>query len=88
MGCKREAPFSRRLTNETEVQVIGKEDKYMSVCRTCYFKPEIQSPHKIAQIKNQNKRPLSEIQEEIEDSEKTATPTKRKLFNIHSDPLA
>ena len=84
MGCKRDAPFSRRLTNETEVQVIGNEDKYMAVCRECYFKPEIESPHKSAP-KTKNKRPLCEIQEEIEDSEKR-TPTKRKLFkNIHSE---
>ena len=67
MNCHREAPFSRRLTDETEVEVIGSEDKYMSVCRTCYFKPDIQSPHKkVANSVNvqATKRPLNVIQED------------------------
>ena len=42
MSCRGEAAFSRRLGNEKEVEVIGHEDKYMSVCRACFQKPDIQ----------------------------------------------
>eukprot|EP00055_Hartaetosiga_balthica_P005182 m.14806 g.14806 ORF g.14806 m.14806 type:complete len:197 (-) comp4374_c0_seq1:918-1508(-) len=38
MVCKREAAFSKRMSLEREVEVIGGVDKYMSVCRQCYFK--------------------------------------------------
>lgn len=29
--------FTTRISSETEVEVIGGADKYMSVCRKCYF---------------------------------------------------
>lgn len=31
--CGQEASFTRRITNEEEVEVIGNEDKYQAVCR-------------------------------------------------------
>jgi thymidine kinase len=37
MGCGKDAPFSYRLTSDTEVEVIGGAEKYMAVCRTCYL---------------------------------------------------
>ncbi|XP_065826518.1 thymidine kinase, cytosolic-like [Oscarella lobularis] len=42
MNCFRDASFSRRLTAETKVEVIGGADKYMAVCRECYGLPSIQ----------------------------------------------
>lgn len=36
MICRKDAAFSRRLGRETAVEVIGGEDKYMAVCRSCY----------------------------------------------------
>ncbi|XP_058022553.1 thymidine kinase, cytosolic isoform X2 [Ahaetulla prasina] len=38
MECYREASYTKRLGTEKEVEVIGGEDKYHSVCRVCYFK--------------------------------------------------
>ena len=35
--CKKSAAFTARLTNETEVKVIGGLEKYKPVCRSCYF---------------------------------------------------
>ena len=32
-----EAAFSKRITEEAGVEVIGGADKYMAVCRRCYF---------------------------------------------------
>eukprot|EP00730_Choanoeca_flexa_P003935 TRINITY_DN11541_c1_g2_i5.p1 TRINITY_DN11541_c1_g2~~TRINITY_DN11541_c1_g2_i5.p1 ORF type:complete len:331 (+),score=32.21 TRINITY_DN11541_c1_g2_i5:80-1072(+) len=37
MICNRDAAFSKRLGNETEVELIGGADKYIAVCRKCYF---------------------------------------------------
>ena len=36
MMCYHDTPFSRRLTTETEVEVIGGADKYIAVCRSCF----------------------------------------------------
>ena len=34
--CFDEAPFTHRTTDETELEVVGGEDKYEAVCRSCY----------------------------------------------------
>lgn len=34
--CKRDAPFTRRTSGETAVEVVGAKDKYEAVCRACY----------------------------------------------------
>ncbi|KAL1140870.1 hypothetical protein AAG570_000798 [Ranatra chinensis] len=41
MSCSRSAPFTKRISNDTEVEVIGGVDKYMAVCQMCY---ELESP--------------------------------------------
>lgn len=40
MRCFRDASFTKRLGSETEVEVIGGSDKYISVCRACFASPE------------------------------------------------
>lgn len=40
--CGNDALFSERLSSETNVTVIGGSDKYMSVCRKCYYRNKIQ----------------------------------------------
>lgn len=37
MRCHKKAAFSKRLGKETQVEVIGGSDKYIAVCRPCYF---------------------------------------------------
>lgn len=37
MNCFGEAAFSKRTTEEDSLEVIGGADKYMAVCRQCYF---------------------------------------------------
>ena len=39
MSCSRDAAFSKRISEEAGVEVIGGADKYMAVCRQCYFSP-------------------------------------------------
>lgn len=34
--CQRDAPFTMRISEETEVELIGGSDKYVAVCRSCY----------------------------------------------------
>ncbi|KAF6019201.1 TK1 [Bugula neritina] len=36
MQCFREASFTKRTSAETEVEVLGGSEKYLSVCRTCH----------------------------------------------------
>ena len=40
-GCARPACFSRRLTAETAVEVIGGADKYIATCRACHQDPDL-----------------------------------------------
>ncbi len=35
--CKKEASFTKRITDNTEVESIGGSDQYKAVCRACYF---------------------------------------------------
>lgn len=39
MVCFKDAAFSKRISTEDGVEVIGGADKYMAVCRRCYFSP-------------------------------------------------
>ncbi|AST09285.1 thymidine kinase [Murmansk poxvirus] len=41
MKCFKEAPFSRRIGSETEIEIIGGKDKYLSVCRKCYHEGDV-----------------------------------------------
>jgi len=38
-NCNKPAPFSRRLTRETEQRVIGGSERYAPVCRSCRLGP-------------------------------------------------
>jgi thymidine kinase len=38
MICRKEAAFSKRISAETAVEVIGGSDKYIAACRHCYNK--------------------------------------------------
>ncbi|AOA33024.1 hypothetical protein GTPV_gp062 [Goatpox virus Pellor] len=37
MECYKDAAFSKRITKEKEIELIGGKEKYKSVCRKCYF---------------------------------------------------
>ncbi|XP_065191590.1 thymidine kinase, cytosolic-like [Sycon ciliatum] len=41
MHCCQDASFTRRLGQETEVEVIGGADKYVAVCRKCFHLPTL-----------------------------------------------
>ena len=46
--CFHDAGFTRRLSDEKEVTVIGGSDKYIAVCRSCFSSPlEVKSPSKL-----------------------------------------
>lgn len=34
--CQKDAPFTMRISEETEVELIGGADKYVAVCRSCF----------------------------------------------------
>ncbi|ALA62434.1 thymidine kinase [Turkeypox virus] len=37
MKCYKDASFSKRVTDDTRVKLIGGKETYMAVCRTCFF---------------------------------------------------
>lgn len=37
LSCHNDAYFSKRISDEDEINVIGGKDKYISVCRRCYY---------------------------------------------------
>ncbi|XP_064618002.1 thymidine kinase, cytosolic-like [Liolophura sinensis] len=40
MKCFSAASFTKRKGSEKEVEVIGGADKYLAVCRTCFYSPQ------------------------------------------------
>jgi len=36
MVCNEEASFTKRIVDDTALQVIGGSDKYVAVCRNCF----------------------------------------------------
>ena len=40
-NCGADAAFSRRLTDETKIEIIGGADKYVAVCRRCFHLSEL-----------------------------------------------
>ncbi|KAL0055305.1 hypothetical protein WJX82_010437 [Trebouxia sp. C0006] len=38
--CHKSASFTKRLSAETDIQVVGGADKYTALCRTCFQKPD------------------------------------------------
>lgn len=41
MNCFGEGSYTKRISADKEVEVIGGADKYMAVCRSCYFSPVV-----------------------------------------------
>jgi hypothetical protein len=37
MKCYADASFSKRLCEETQVELIGGKESYIAVCRSCYI---------------------------------------------------
>ena len=37
--CGQDASFTKRITTEEAIEVIGGADKYIATCRTCFHKP-------------------------------------------------
>ena len=45
-NCNNPAPFSHRTSNSTEQVLIGSEDKYIPLCRSCLFQSNMKTtPH-------------------------------------------
>lgn len=50
MSCGKKASFTKRISSEEKIDVIGGLDKYMAVCRECYKVP---NPTKRTPFKNE-----------------------------------
>lgn len=71
MSCYEEASYTKRISSETAVEVIGGCDKYIAACRKCYF---LGTPQK-----QSHDLPLKAIQENMESND-TLSLCKRRLL--------
>eukprot|EP01083_Nonionella_stella_P287905 980069_1 len=46
MVCFRDAAFTKRITTETQIEVIGGQESYISVCRSCFHDDNTKLPEK------------------------------------------
>lgn len=67
MMCYQEASFTKRKGTETELEVIGGQDKYLAACRACYKSPE-------RTIKDKERREKAEVNA-------TASPVLKNIKN-------
>ncbi|GFT45675.1 thymidine kinase, cytosolic [Nephila pilipes] len=56
MICYEDASYTKRIGNETQLEVIGGTDKYMAVCRSCYSASSQQTD----KLANTNDLPVDE----------------------------
>lgn len=75
--CQDDAAYSARLSNETAVEVIGGADKYIAVCRTCYFET---TTGRIDASK------LSEILDALHPKTSTGSRTHQHRIHVPHDP--
>jgi len=72
MVCFKDAAFSKRISTEDGVEVIGGADKYMAVCRRCYFSPvKVAASPRIA-VKTKQREAVEEV---------GVSPAKKMLFS-------
>ncbi|KAK3909363.1 Thymidine kinase, cytosolic [Frankliniella fusca] len=66
MACFNDASFTKRTTLEKELEVIGGEDKYMAVCRSCHHSVTTMTPSKfpLSESTNRMKTP-SKVEEHV-----------------------
>lgn len=74
MKCYNNASFTKRISNEKAIEIIGGADKYMSVCRECYHLPE-QSRNGIKReplkaLNENESSPLKELNGKVESPKK------------------
>lgn len=62
MKCFSNASFTKRTSNEKTVEVIGGSDKYMSVCRGCYY----------SSGENAKRTPLKQLHQNLSPSKRLA----------------
>jgi thymidine kinase len=59
--CHGDAAFTRRITNETEQEVIGGAESYVSCCRACFDKPYDSNEMSPKMKQEETQRRLSEL---------------------------
>ena len=69
--CHNDAPFTRRITAETDIEVIGGSDKYVASCRACFYLPIDESLSPKLEQHLDTQRRLSELKV-MESPSKTA----------------
>jgi len=74
MNCFGEGSFTKRISADQEVEVIGGADKYMAVCRGCFFAPVIEPASPRIPLKNL-------VNDKENTTETEEIPHKRALFD-------
>ena len=82
MGCFGKGSYTKRISEDKEVEVIGGAEKYMAVCRKCYFAPvnvpaSPRIPLKAMESNGANRENHNGINKKIDSGE---PPHKKALF--------
>jgi len=59
MGCGRDAHFSRRISQESSIEVIGGSDKYVAMCRRCFHVPDQNDVSQVENLHHKNMQPAT-----------------------------
>ncbi len=59
--CHADAPFTRRITSETAIEVIGGADKYVASCRACFDKAIDSHHQQKMELHAETQRRLSDL---------------------------
>jgi len=79
MNCFGEGSYTKRISADKEVEVIGGADKYMATCRSCFFAPVIVPASPRVPLKT-----MTDTKENVligNDNDKDIIPYKRALFD-------
>eukprot|EP00466_Bigelowiella_natans_P001260 jgi/Bigna1/54794/estExt_Genewise1Plus.C_430051 len=94
--CHEEAHFTRRISDEKDVRVVGGTDKYLSVCRACFSAPlpgtgsvtkktSCNATHKVGADKRRNKLKKQEDDDDDESLVTVPSPKKGRSNSAASD---
>lgn len=86
--CHKSASFTKRLSAETDVQVVGGADKYTALCRTCFQKSDAH-PNAQRDITDCAALPTSKRQPQKKSSrfaQENAQPNRRQSLEALSQP--
>uniref|UniRef100_A0A7I4YR98 Thymidine kinase n=1 Tax=Haemonchus contortus TaxID=6289 RepID=A0A7I4YR98_HAECO len=80
VGCGSDASYSFRNTLDKKVEVIGGEDTYRALCRSCYFEESCRREEKAIEVTVSENQPAAT--ETLKESEASMSDIPRKMLRM------